>query len=225
MKKISTSSAVAVFSILLLTAQARDVGPKNQIGELEISPTGVQITTTSGRSKATAGFHYVRFGLKVKNIGNYAICAMLSADLQNTLNVGGGDGVIEFKAKNPAEVARGSSIRQLLPGEELVGSIVFSDLRDGVEPVTLTIDGGTNQGCSREDPESIEIRDQRVSFAVSEIPRESSARDAQTGWPEAVAGIKNSFVSCYARERGIQHDGEIIGKISWPLALFTKRLT
>src|SRR5271157_1469080 len=92
----SITAAFLLASLVSVYTWAEKEGPTAQIGELLIIPVGVQITKINRpshiekQSRARTGFHYVRFSLRFKNVGDYAICAYLSATLENTLNVGGG---------------------------------------------------------------------------------------------------------------------------------------
>ncbi len=120
--------------------------PEPRIGNLMIVPLNMHITKLSGRYRSAPGFHYVQFAASVKNVGDDAVCTLLSATLESTLNVGKRHGSWRLKPRNGAATASGGFIHQLLPGEELEGTIIFGDLRDGVKPVRLTIDTG-QQSC------------------------------------------------------------------------------
>jgi TonB family protein len=125
--------------------------PHEQLGDLLISPSKVDTITETdgryGRHTAPSGFHSVRVHISLKSVGNKAVCTYLSAYLDTSLGGGSKLGTVRLKAKNGAQTVIGASIHQLLPGEEAEGYIVFSDLRDGVQPVSLKIDSG-RQSCN-----------------------------------------------------------------------------
>jgi TonB family protein len=149
---IAVASVVACLVCRRLCADETPVQPR--IGNLMIVPLDMHITKVNGRYTSQRGFHYVRFTASVKNVGHDAVCTSLSATLESTLNVGKRSGSWELKPRNGAATASGGFIHQLLPGEELEGTIVFGDLRDGVKPVTLTIESQRQSCGTTEGPES-----------------------------------------------------------------------
>jgi len=128
------------FLALCHTAWPLPTAPHEQIGDLLISPSAVQTTKTDGRYTAPPGFHYVRVAVAVRNVGNKAICTYLSAHLGTSLSGGRKLGSMTLKARNGAQTVIGGSINQLLPGEDADGYIMFDDLRDGIEPESLSIE-------------------------------------------------------------------------------------
>lgn len=123
--------------------------PCEQIGDLLISPSAVQTTKTDGRYTAPPGFYYVRVAVAVRNVGDKAICTYLSAHLGTSLSGGRKLGSMTLKARNGAQTVIGGSIDQLLPGEDAEGYIMFHDLRDGIEPESLSIESD-QQSCAKD---------------------------------------------------------------------------
>lgn len=123
--------------------------PCEQIGDLLISPSAVQTTKTDGRYTAPPGFYYVRVAVAVRNVGDKAICTYLSAHLGTSLSGGRKLGSMTLKARNGAQTVIGGSINQLLPGEDAEGYIMFHDLRDGIEPESLSIESD-QQSCAKD---------------------------------------------------------------------------
>ena len=149
------ASPLIVAALLLVStlapAYAETIPREPRIGELLIVPLDVQITATNGNDKSPAGFHFVRFTVLVKNVGNNSICTHLTATLESDLGVGRRDGTWTLKTNSREEIAKGPDIHQLLPGEILNGSVVFADLRNGVKPLTLTV-ASEGQTCAMKSP-------------------------------------------------------------------------
>jgi TonB family protein len=118
---------------------------------LLIVPLDMQITATNGNDKSRAGFHFARFPVLVQNVGNNSICTHLTATLESDLRVGRRDGTWTLKTNGREEITKGPDIHQLLPGETLNGSVVFDDLRNGVEPLTLIV-ASEGQTCAMKSP-------------------------------------------------------------------------
>jgi TonB family protein len=195
MKRAARFVALAAVGLCLFCEYVRadQVRQQPRIGDLMIVPLDVQITKENGRSKAPPGFHYVRFTVSVKNVGHKAICTYLSANLDSTLNVKGRTGSWKLKARNGADTAWGGSIHQLLPGEELDGTIVFGDLRDGLEPVTLTV-ASQGQGCGSTErsgesghPLTFAIRDSSYHPRVSLVTRNLAGQPVDAHDSEALS--------------------------------------
>jgi len=153
-----------------------------RVGDLTIVPLDMHITKMNGRYTSQPGFHYVRFTVSVKNVGQDAVCTLLSATLESTLKVGKRRGSWELKPRNGAATASGGFIHQLLPGEELEGRIIFGDLRDGVKPVTLTIESqrqtcDANEG-SESSPLTFAIRDSAGRVKISLLTNNRAVQSA-----------------------------------------------
>jgi hypothetical protein len=126
--------------------------PKPQIrfGELLISVEGWKTTWAIDQSNPKGyapGFHAVEFHTIAKNVGSHALCTSLFARIEATFGVNT-KASVKLEAPEGKAVASNSSVRQLLPGEQVDGVILSGHLRDGVDPVTLTISTDNNQGCN-----------------------------------------------------------------------------
>ena len=113
--------------------------PEGRIGDLLITATGVQETSTyetfSGDHPPTKpGFHTVLIALAIRNVGKYSVCTNLGATLEGTLGLES-KGWPHFKDKG----MHLAYINQLLPGETLTGEFEFSDIRDEIHPVKVRI--------------------------------------------------------------------------------------
>ena len=186
MKRAAFSISLAVVLACLTSTRglADDLPLQSRIGDLMIVPLDVHMTKVNGRYTSQPGFHYVRFTVSVKNIGHYAICTDLWAALESNLNVGRRIGSWELKARNGAATAYGGFIRQLLP-EEVEGTIVFDDLRDGVEPIALTVESA-RQGCGTTNaslantPLTFAIRDSLGRMKISLVSSDQAGQRAST---------------------------------------------
>jgi TonB family protein len=197
MKRAAFSIALAAVMACLTSTRgfADDAPLQSRIGDLMFVPLDGHLTKVNGRYTSHPGFHYARFTVSVKNIGHDAICTFLSATLESNLNVGRTGGSWTLKATNGADTAFLNSISQLLPGEELEGTIVFDNLRDGVEPVALTVESKP-QSCRRT-YDSVEDTPLPLTFAIQDSSgrmKISLLSDNQARQPASVNDSNDSYV-------------------------------
>jgi len=160
MRKTALLTAVGLL-VLCQYAWTEPTTPEERIGDLLFTPLSVQSTKTDGYFKAKAGFHYVRVAVTLKNVGHKAVCTVLSADIDTSLGGGKRSGDVSLTAKNGTKTVSRGSIDQLLPGEEAEGYIIFGNLRDGMEPESLTI-RSVGQSC---ETNSIEV--EAITFTIA----------------------------------------------------------
>src|SRR6516162_8627646 len=83
-------------------AYAQTTPRQSRIGDLLIVPSDMQITTTNENDKSPTGFHFARFIVLVKNVGNNSICTHLTATLESDLRVGSRTGTWTLKTSSRA---------------------------------------------------------------------------------------------------------------------------
>jgi TonB family protein len=137
-----------------------------RIGDLLIEVNGVTTPATLHRNAPLSDHYWVVAELNFRNVGQQAVCAIITGSLKAEFGLTASD----------AGITGGVTISELLPGEEVHGSLNFT-LKRGANPLELTVGAQSygRDGCGSELPRSA------VRTAVFSIRGVSSPAPALTG--------------------------------------------
>ncbi len=155
---------------LIVTVNAWAGTPKAQVrlGELLISAENIEETKAiEHRLPPRAGYHFVRVTGTVSNVGKHALCAQISAVLETTFN-------LQSHANVYLDGRFNHWLHEMLPGEQENLDFTF-DVKDGVQPLTLIVKHGKQQGCSTKEPLPVSSPQGRIpTMSIAKAKQEAS---------------------------------------------------